>query len=545
MATLSTVPSATSESTVLASSAPFDSHRWTNAGRPKIIEFYGFEGEDFRHFLQLMESFFALKGITQDPRKVAIMRAQLRRVAAIFFDNTLKERNLALNKISFTDATTILQERFVSESIIECYQSTFDEMCQSPKESPSEFLSRLYKAADLANIHDEKFISARYRAGLCKEIKIFCKEMSAINFQDWVKHSNAWWNAHSVKAIHFVDNPFSVDRASGFFNGDNGKKLALNKVNNEKALSSKSVCINPIPTSAAEAYANSVSPTIANITSRMEALELHSLIPSTDKEGQFERNTIRDRAVKSLITDKEFKSFLKNIIQEANDEKVMTRKPYRNNHRNSDGYHSTDTYCHEPSFDLVPGSRTVQSKCYDYVMLIKENRLDDKYPDHYASYYPRAKFQRAVQHANNNHSYTPEGNQRYDGPSYGNQRRGGYNQQAPPRNYNSNSYNQDGQSYGNNYGDSRNQRDHTYNNDNFGGGEVNPAHNNSIQTNGHYNGKYNGNSYYNKSYNNHEYHRYRPKNHHDPHPNYNDFDDHINTRKKCNGQVKRTKSGNC
>lgn len=503
MVTASSVPSTSvSDSTVLASSAPFDSNRWTSAGRPKIIEFYGFEGEDFRHFLQLLESFYALNGITQDPRKVAIMRAQLRRAAAIFFDNTLKERDIEPNRIPFSDAIVILQERFVSESIIECYQSAFDEMCQSPKESPSEFLSRLYEAADLANINDEKFISARYRAGLCKEIKTFCKEMSAINFQDWVKHSNAWWNAHSVKAIHLVDNPFSVERVSGYFNGENGKNLTRNKVNNEKALASKSVCINPIPNSAAEAYANPMSPTIANITARMEALELHSLIPSTDKEGQIERNTIRDMAVKSLITDKEFKSFLKNIIQEANDEKVTTSKPYKNNNRYPNGPHSFEAYTQEYA---------------------------NESSDHFVNYHPRNKYQRVAQQ--NQRNYSNEGNQYYDGPSYGNQRRGGYNQQTPRRNYNGNSYNQGGSSYGNYYGDFRNQKDHTYNNNNQVDDEPrnnNSGNNNGYQTNGPYNG--NGNGYHNKSSGSYEY-RQRPNNSYGPYHNYNDLDAPINARK--------------
>lgn len=329
--------------TVLASSSNHDSSRWTINGRPKIIEFYGFEGEDFRHFLHLLESFFALNGITQDARKVAILRAQLRRVAVVYFENALKERNLTLGKISFAEATLILQDHFVSESIIECYQSAFEEMYQSSKESPSEFLSRLYEAAELANIHDEKFIFARYRAGLRQDIKTFCKEMSAINFQDWTKHSNAWWNAHSVRAIHLVDNPFSDNSVHGNFNGDKGKNLSLTKVNNEKALASKNVFINTTPTSAAEAYADSMSPSIANITARMEALELHSLIPSTDKEGNVDTNIIRSMAVKSLTTDKEFRSFIKNIIQEACDEKVMTRKPYKNYRKNYDGYRN-DNY---------------------------------------------------------------------------------------------------------------------------------------------------------------------------------------------------------
>ncbi|CEP07580.1 hypothetical protein [Parasitella parasitica] len=57
-----------SESTVLASTSTIESNRWGSYGKPKIIEFYGFEGEDFRHFLHLLESFYALNGITHDAR---------------------------------------------------------------------------------------------------------------------------------------------------------------------------------------------------------------------------------------------------------------------------------------------------------------------------------------------------------------------------------------------------------------------------------------------------------------------------------------------
>lgn len=224
---MSTIESAAVEAaTVLATSGPFESNRWTHNGRPRIIEFYGFEGEDLRYFLQLLESFFALSGIIQEYRKVAIMRAQLRRVALVYFENALKERDVALNKISFEEASQILQDRFISETTIECYQHAFDEMCQSVKESPSEFLSRLYEAADLANISDERFIYARYRAGLLQDIKTFCKEMSATNMKDWDKHSNAWWNAHSPNVIHLVENPFSAAiNTPGYLNGENGKNL--------------------------------------------------------------------------------------------------------------------------------------------------------------------------------------------------------------------------------------------------------------------------------------------------------------------------------
>lgn len=61
----------------------------------------------------------------------------------------------------------------------------------------------------------------------------------------------------------------------------------------------------------------------------MEALELHPLIPSTGEKGQADSDAIRDKTVKSLLSDDGFRSLLKSIVQEANDERVNARKPYK------------------------------------------------------------------------------------------------------------------------------------------------------------------------------------------------------------------------
>lgn len=369
----------TTENAVLATSNQ-DSNRWASVSKPKIVEFYGFEGEDFRHFLHLLESFFAMNGITQDSRKVAILHAQLRRVAAVFFDNLLKERNITLSKIAYQEAIVALQEHFISESIIECYQSAFEEMHQVQQESPSEFLSRLYEAADLANITDEKFIYSRFRAGLANSIKIFCKEQSAISFQDWIKHSNAWWNAHSLKTISLVDNPFNYAR-TGHFNGNNGKNLNPIRVKSENTVIAKGVEVNNSK-SANEAYVDAMSPTIASITARMEALELHSLIPHTDDNGQIDMNAIRNNTVKSLLSDNEFKSLIKNIIQETNNERVYARKPYRSNRRN---YYENDEFNNYPdqdqgqNYNVRPKYQPRYNKNNDY-------NMNSKYPQQ-SNYY--------------------------------------------------------------------------------------------------------------------------------------------------------------
>ncbi|KAG0901524.1 hypothetical protein G6F33_013011 [Rhizopus arrhizus] len=51
--------------------------------RPKLIEFYGYEGEDFRHFQEILESFLAISNTNTDARRLVILKSQLRRAAKI------------------------------------------------------------------------------------------------------------------------------------------------------------------------------------------------------------------------------------------------------------------------------------------------------------------------------------------------------------------------------------------------------------------------------------------------------------------------------
>ncbi|KAG1618144.1 hypothetical protein G6F46_004144 [Rhizopus delemar] len=60
--------------------------------RPILIDFHGYEGEDFRHFLEILESYFALNNITQDPRKLTILKAQLRGAAKVYYEKEILKR---------------------------------------------------------------------------------------------------------------------------------------------------------------------------------------------------------------------------------------------------------------------------------------------------------------------------------------------------------------------------------------------------------------------------------------------------------------------
>jgi hypothetical protein len=129
-----------------------------------------------------------------------------------------------------------------------------------------------------------------------------------------------------------VDNPFRAT-THNYNDGDIGKNLNSIKASGERTGISKNTLVNHNPKPAAETYSSAMSPSIASITARMEALELHSLIPSTGEEGQVNLSAIREKTVRSLMSDDEFKYFIKNIVREANDEKVYTRKPFKNNRR--------------------------------------------------------------------------------------------------------------------------------------------------------------------------------------------------------------------
>ncbi|CEP08728.1 hypothetical protein [Parasitella parasitica] len=454
------------ETTVLATTSAMDTNRWGSFGKPKIIEFYGFEGEDFRHFMHLLESFFALNGITHDARKVAILRAQLRRVAAVYFDNTLKERNVSLAKLSYTEAIAILQDHFVSEAVIECYQNAFDEMTQSQHESPSEFLSRLYEAADLANITDEKFIFSRFKTGLLQDIKIFCKEMSATQFQDWIKHGNAWWNAHSKTAINLVDNPFDsalkVSKLSPVtVKRGNGEALISNYGDNRKPK---------------EAYASVESPTIADLSAKMEALDLHSLIPTWGDKGKAEK-AIQGTASNSSQSDNGIlKAFIKNVVQQellSNNEKANYgyRKPKSYRRENKYGRYDTndnwhfnpsvpdygyDNYSYEQNrnMNMFPANNNFSASNAGY---------NDPFFVHNNGYYATPKrFQPGgpsnrnpdYNNSRSNYNYRPDNN-----ASYRNNQ-GDYNYRQDNSGYNHNLAGNQG-SYDNNYDQQRNQN---YNN---------------------------------------------------------------------------------
>ncbi|KAG0973535.1 hypothetical protein G6F26_013021 [Rhizopus arrhizus] len=173
--------------------------------RPKLIEFYGYEGEDFRHFQELLDSYLVLSNTHSDNRKLAILKSQLRRAAKIYFEKTILKDH---PQVTYDEAMEHLKSHYITPELIQNYELEFNDMIQGEQEHPQIFLSRLREAADLANITSEAVIESRFRAGLLRDIKQFCIQSSARTFQDWLNHAEGWWNANRPRKIAMVDNPF-------------------------------------------------------------------------------------------------------------------------------------------------------------------------------------------------------------------------------------------------------------------------------------------------------------------------------------------------
>ncbi|EIE91156.1 hypothetical protein RO3G_15867 [Rhizopus delemar RA 99-880] len=177
--------------------------------RPRLIEFYGYEGEDFRHFQEILDSYLAVSNTQGESRKIAILKSQLRRAAKIYFERViLKEEP----DIKYDQAIEALKNHYITPELIQSYEMEFNDMFQGEQEHPQIFLARLREAADLANIDNEALIESRFRAGLLNEIKNFCIQSSSKNFKDWLTHSEGWWNANRP---HIDERPAQILPVSG------------------------------------------------------------------------------------------------------------------------------------------------------------------------------------------------------------------------------------------------------------------------------------------------------------------------------------------
>ncbi|KAG1443811.1 hypothetical protein G6F56_010537 [Rhizopus delemar] len=178
----------------------------TNPGyRPRLTEFDGYEGEGFRHFQEILESYYAISNTNSDSRKLIILKSQLRRAAKIYYENVIIKED---PEVSYEKAIEQLKRHYITRELIQSYELEFNDMYQGDQEYSQIFLARLREAADLANITSEAVIQSRYRAGLLKKIKQYCIQSSSRKFQDWLDHSEGWWNANRPRKIATVNNSF-------------------------------------------------------------------------------------------------------------------------------------------------------------------------------------------------------------------------------------------------------------------------------------------------------------------------------------------------
>ena len=129
----------TEEQTVLANQQYHNGNQEAYYGsyKPRLIEFSGAEGEDFRHFMEILDSFFAVSNITNDARKIVILKAQLRRTAKSFLDSKIEFGNTGTsNTMTYKEAIDVLKERYITASLINRYLISFNELMQGPEEHP-------------------------------------------------------------------------------------------------------------------------------------------------------------------------------------------------------------------------------------------------------------------------------------------------------------------------------------------------------------------------------------------------------------------------
>ena len=158
--------------------------------KPKLIDFYGYEGEDFRHFRDTLESYFAIANIKDGERQASILNAQVKKYARIFLQAKVRKHHAIGGK--YTELIKLLEEEYVTPDVIEYYKDAFEQIIQGEDEPPRMFLGRIQQAADLAELigkQGEALIEAKFKSGLLPRVKKHCYMMGATTFNDYKQFS--------------------------------------------------------------------------------------------------------------------------------------------------------------------------------------------------------------------------------------------------------------------------------------------------------------------------------------------------------------------
>lgn len=320
-----------SDNTVLAYQHHASPSTYSNNPRNRLIEFYGDEGEDYRHFEKRLESYFALSDITADKRKIVILQTQLQHGARVFFDNLIEELDLST---CYSYLAAALRNEYITPQLIRRYQLAFNSMGQGIEEHPRVYLGRLKEAAKLAEIKDDVQIEMRFQTGLLPAIIIQCKLMGAETFTEYLRSADGYWNAYHQKSISIVDNPFAVRTPS--------RNLTLMQANQVNGATN--VPVSPVVIE---------SPAMLNLTNSMKGLHLNNL-ESNPVTASSDVMKIEDDKIKTLIEEGIKRHFAAATVKSSNsygnynDRRNNGRYNSNDNYRN-DNYRANDNYRNDNS----------------------------------------------------------------------------------------------------------------------------------------------------------------------------------------------------
>ena len=290
--------------------------------KPRLIDFCGYEGEDFRHFRDTLESYFAITNQKNAARKASILNAQVRKYARIFLQG--KIRATPALGVDYDELIKLLEEEYVTADVIEYYKDAFDQLLQGEDELPRMFLGRIQQAADLAELSNkagEALIEAKFKSGLLPRIKKHCYMMGAKSFNDYKQFAYGFWRGQHGVTLYPQDNPFIPQKAeeripTAWVNRNDPSKETIKKA--------RSRAFHPPDLNT---KSGSDSPSIDILTKQMQNLELYQ------HESDPTRNDYQNNSPNEL------ERLLRRLIQEETKRITQTTNPYnnrwdRNNNRN-------------------------------------------------------------------------------------------------------------------------------------------------------------------------------------------------------------------
>ena len=180
---------------------------------PRLIDFCGYEGEDFRHFRDTLESYSAIANIRPPDRQASILNAQVKKYARIFLQKEV--RNDPSIGTNYSELIRRLEQEYVTADVIEYYKDAFEQIVQGD-EPPRMFLGRIQQAADLADLtgtEAEALIEAKFKGGLLPRVKRHCYLLGAKTFNGYKQFAYGYWRGQRGTTLYPQDNPFIPQNA--------------------------------------------------------------------------------------------------------------------------------------------------------------------------------------------------------------------------------------------------------------------------------------------------------------------------------------------